>query len=269
MRHDDDNLKATWCFERANNRCLPHFHLCTEVVYVKQGVMLGLVSGQDIAIRAGQMAVVPPYAPHNYSSPDSSLVVVAVIPMSFVPSIYTRFKNQSFSRVLIEDPPPALTFLMCQLHESCDHGSRETQQGLSQALLGLLLDLYGVEQQSAIGSKSDTIHQVMEYMQQHYLEEMTITTLSTQLGYSASRISHLLREQLHTTFTDYLNLLRCRYAATQILSDEKDMLDIIESSGFNSVSTFYRIFRKVYRMTPAEYIRQREKRIPSPDEVIP
>lgn len=268
LRHNDDNLKATWCFERENNRCMPHFHLCAEVVYVKSGVMLGLVSGQEIAICAGQIAVIPPYAPHTFSTPDSSLVIVAVIPMSFVPAILNRFQSQSFSQILIETPPPALTFLISQLHQSCEHGSRETQQGLSQALLGLLLDLYGMEQ-STLGSSSDIIHQIMTYMQNHYLEDITITSLSTQLDYSASRISHLLQEQLHTTFTDYLNLLRCRHAATLILSGQKDMLDIINSSGFNSVSTFYRIFRKTYQMTPAEYIRQREKRIPSPDEITP
>ncbi len=268
LRHNDDNLKATWCFERENNRCMPHFHQCAEVAYVKCGVMLGLVSGQEIAIRSGQIAVIPPYAPHTFSTPDSSLVIVAVIPMSFVPAIFNRFQNQNFSQILIETPPPALTFLINQLYQSCEHGSRETQQGLSQALLGLLLDLYGIEQ-SALGSSSDIIHQIMTYMQNHYPEDITISSLSTQLDYSASRISHLLQEQLHTTFTDYLNLLRCRHAATQILSDKKDMLEIISSSGFNSVSTFYRVFRKTYKMTPAEYVRQKKDRIPPPDEVIP
>ena len=72
---------------------------------------------------------------------------------------------------------------------------------------------------------------------------------------SKNDLVRLLRTYAHAnSVSDYLNNLRIEYA-TKLMRD-KPLLSIdaiAEEAGFNSRSTFYRIFIKVWGMTPAQY----------------
>lgn len=252
LRTRNDNLERTWCFERVNNHCMPHFHLCAEAVYVEEGVMNGMISGQAIQVRAGQMVIISSYAIHNFSTPETSKVIVAVIPMDFVPIIHNRLKNRSFSCTLIEKPGADLILLMQLLLQTSSSASYETVQGLSQALLGLIIDRYGIEETLASNSTS-IMHLIIPYMQQHFMEDITLDILAEHFNYSKSRLSHLFQNQLHLTFTEFLNALRCRHAATLLCTQPNSVASIAETVGFRSISTFYRVFKKQYGTSPLEY----------------
>ena len=251
LRTRNDNLKRTWCFERNNNQCMPHFHLCAEAVYVEEGVMTGMVSGQPIRVCAGQMVIISSYAIHNFSTPDSSKVVVAVIPMDFVPAIYKHLQNRTFTHTVLENPDSDLILLIKLLLSNKD-ASYETVQGLSQAFLGTLIDRYGVQESLAYDSTS-IMHVVIPYMQQHFMEDISLDDLSNRFNYSKSRLSHLFQSQLHLTFTEFLHALRCRHAAALLSEQTQSVADISETVGFRSISTFYRVFKKQYGVSPCDY----------------
>lgn len=55
--------------------------------------------------------------------------------------------------------------------------------------------------------------------------------------------------------SDYINRLRLEYAVRMIKDNKNFTIDYIaEASGFNSRSTFYRVFQNVYGMTPSQYL---------------
>lgn len=58
-----------------------------------------------------------------------------------------------------------------------------------------------------------------------------------------------------TNLSDYINRLRLEYAVRMIKDNKNFTIDYIaEASGFNSRSTFYRVFQNVYGMTPSQYL---------------
>lgn len=58
-----------------------------------------------------------------------------------------------------------------------------------------------------------------------------------------------------TNLSDYINRLRLEYAIRMIKDNKNFTIDYItEASGFNSRSTFYRVFQNVYGMTPSQYL---------------
>ena len=60
---------------------------------------------------------------------------------------------------------------------------------------------------------------------------------------------------------DYINRLRLEYAIKMIKSNNLFTIDhIAEESGFNSRSTFYRVFQNVYGMTPSQYLEIQQER---------
>ena len=98
-------------------------------------------------------------------------------------------------------------------------------------------------------------------MDLHFLEPVTLDMLSRELGVSKFLISRIFSDQLHTSFRDYVNGRRVALAQMLLLSTTNPVTEIAFESGFNSLRSFYRAFKKEYGNTPNEYRRNAEEMI--------
>ncbi len=84
---------------------------------------------------------------------------------------------------------------------------------------------------------------------------LTLSDLAMQVGTNRTYLSNYLNETLHTTFYDYINEHRLQ-AALQQLHDPAStatMVEIAEACGFNSISTFRRVFVRAKGCSFVEY----------------
>ena len=78
-------------------------------------------------------------------------------------------------------------------------------------------------------------------------------TLARLLGTNRTYLADALHECAHTTPADFINRYRIRYAA-QLLATTDDPVSLVaELCGIPNRSTFSRLFRDRYSMTPTEY----------------
>ncbi|MCR5519373.1 MAG: helix-turn-helix domain-containing protein [Bacteroidales bacterium] len=78
-------------------------------------------------------------------------------------------------------------------------------------------------------------------------------TLARILGTNVTYIYDALRECAGITPADFINQHRLRYAANLLTCSEEPVGLIIEMSGITNRSTFNRLFREYYSMSPTEY----------------
>ena len=74
------------------------------------------------------------------------------------------------------------------------------------------------------------------------------------LGVNKNRFAQIIKEQGHTNLSTFLNNMRLEYAIT--LLKEKPNLSINEvgiKSALPSSSTFFRLFKEKYGMSPKEF----------------
>ena len=109
---------------------------------------------------------------------------------------------------------------------------------------------------SEAGIKKNEIHRfnnIFDYIKNHCLEDITLEMVSETAGFSKFHFSRLFKQYSGLNFHDYL--LGCRIrAAEKFLADPA--LSITEAafqSGFSSLSTFNRAFKKQKGCTPSEY----------------
>lgn len=74
-----------------------------------------------------------------------------------------------------------------------------------------------------------------------------------QLGITSNRIARIIKEQYGYTPSEYIIDLRIRDAKVKLIETDEDIIDIAYSVGFNSISSFYRLFRKHTGRSPARY----------------
>lgn len=85
--------------------------------------------------------------------------------------------------------------------------------------------------------------------------ELNLAQLSDLFKMPKHSLSQAFSSIYNTNFKDYINYLRCEYALQFILKENSSqhIIEIAYQSGFNSKTSFYRAFNKVYNCTPLEY----------------
>ncbi len=92
-------------------------------------------------------------------------------------------------------------------------------------------------------------------------EEISLQTLSEKLSIPSYQLSWIINKKMNITFSGLVNSYRVEDVKKRLASsqdDGKTILDIAFDAGFNTKTSFNRVFKKLTRMTPSQY-RQRYK----------
>ncbi len=88
---------------------------------------------------------------------------------------------------------------------------------------------------------------------------LNVSMLSTMLSVNNTYISRSIKYQGFNNFNSYINSYRVESVIKSIKNNELEkhtMLHIYTDAGFNSQSTFNRVFKEIKRITPSEYFLQ-------------
>lgn len=95
--------------------------------------------------------------------------------------------------------------------------------------------------------------------------DLTVEKLAADLKITAHHLSQTFSIVLHTNYNQYVNKQRIIYAMglleDQLIANEnnKTMSEIAFISGFNSDSSFYRVFREHYGVSPSQWKKKQKK----------
>lgn len=99
----------------------------------------------------------------------------------------------------------------------------------------------------------ELINQIKSYIQEHYTEPLTLDIISDEFHISRSYFSKLFKDQMNTTFLNYLNEIRIEKASALLIESKDNIVDIAEKTGYLNKQNIIRAFKKYYNMTPTEY----------------
>ncbi len=102
-------------------------------------------------------------------------------------------------------------------------------------------------------SHQELPERIISYIESEFREPLTINHIARVFGYHPSYIAHLFSDTLKIPFRTFLGLVRCENASQHIKKGEKSLTEIAYESGFGSLNTFCRCFKKHFNMTPSEY----------------
>ena len=97
------------------------------------------------------------------------------------------------------------------------------------------------------------LQRAVAYLNEHFLEKITLEELATQLSFTSNYIGKLFKQELGCSFNEYLNTLRLKYACSLLRSSNMSLKEIANISGYSSIEYFMYAFKKKMMMTPGEY----------------
>lgn len=99
----------------------------------------------------------------------------------------------------------------------------------------------------------DRIFRVLQYIDQHYSEELALDQLCDEVNISKSELCRCFQRTLHTTPIEYVMMYRINAAAKKLEQTAKSVTEISIETGFNSNSYFCRQFKRYMNCSPKEY----------------
>ena len=93
----------------------------------------------------------------------------------------------------------------------------------------------------------------IKYIYSNYMYDINLDILAKVSGYNKFYFSKMFYKYTNSSVPDFVN--RCRIKAAELLlADNKyNITDIAGLTGFSSITTFNRVFKKINKCTPSKF----------------
>lgn len=248
----------------------PHLHKSVEFAYVIEGTLEIGIGKELYHMDTGDFAIVFPELVHHYQAfdPKPGKVIFLMLDPTYAGNFLSVLQQHCPENPVIPrdqlhpDIAYAMKSLLAQRKKLDD---AMIPQAFSQIILAHALPRYTLVEKNSMGP-GDIIEQTMAYISGHFTEEITLTSMAKDLGFSPYALSRVFSSTFHRNFNQYLNEIRLNYASSLLLYTNQTITEAYINSGFNSQRTFNRAFQERFHMTPREYRKEYQQQHLENDE---
>ncbi|MDR2655196.1 MAG: AraC family transcriptional regulator [Oscillospiraceae bacterium] len=251
----------------------PHWHEEYEVIFVlRGGVSVGGERGA-CELRSGDVMLVNPREVHSFRKSGAGNICLI---LQFSPSIISEAYEQPFIfrlNTAADDflPAPAkdgirrvLAEMGLILHDRPDGYQFAVKSGLYAfaSIMFRYLKYENIKQHDA-GRTEEYLQDfdvIKQYIKRHFKENIDQAQIGRALGMSRAKVYRVLRAAAGSSTKDMTNYYRVECAKHLLKSSQNPIRYIASESGFDSDSSFYRVFRELTGASPQEYRRSPAKK---------
>ena len=253
-----------------------HWHEEAEFTLITEGQALYHIDLAEYPVEAGDLLFIPPLVLHSISLQEYPKISseTYVFHMNFLGGnstdicstrYLTPLMNQEFSMpYLIKPEHPVYASLrkifnqINSLYGAAVPGYELALKSLFLQTIFLLLQYSKRNLSSDTGTSSDKLKQVLDYIEVHYAENITISELAKLCYFSDYHFMRFFKKHMNMTCVEYINNLRLEKSVELFEHGNTSILDVSLSTGFHNLSYFHKVFKRKYHMTPKSFLKQLE-----------
>jgi YesN/AraC family two-component response regulator len=129
----------------------------------------------------------------------------------------------------------------------------ELQTTLKTLQNGLVASTGRLHAANEVKNPREIVSLVEEYIHVNYAKQIDLTDIADSFGFSSAYLTKVVREQLHTTPSKYLNEYRMMIAQQLLRDTSLSVKDITEKVGFVDPFHFSKRFKQCSGLSPAQY----------------
>ena len=253
-----------------NFQTLPaHTHDYYEFYLFLEGDLDLEISGHARPLHPGDMVLVPPGVSHHAlmhssdrpyrrfvlwvsqeyvarllkESPDYVFLMQRAAPSS---RCYYHFHEAEFSSI-----QSRLIRLLEEFHSNRYGRNAAVYLALNDLLLYMNRIIYEREHPVVSGS-GDLMQEITLFIDEHLTEDLSLDVLANHVCLSKYYIAHYFKDSLGISIHQYITKKRLQ-SCSEAIAAGSDITRTFDEYGFRDYSSFYRMFRKEYGMSPREY----------------
>lgn len=248
-----------------------HKHQFFQLQFFLSGSEQLTMAQDNLTLKANHLIIIPPDTMHHYKFLQNSTVLD--IKFNVEPAFY-KIIQPILNQKEFYLNTPALLMIIQQLQTSATISTQqrlETYPITLDTLLKLfLLEVYQEKvKHESLPFVKDTfvevprnskIQSMIDYLNNHYAEDITLETLSARYHYSESYITRIFRDAINMTPNQLLQKIRLE-KGIQLLDSSNYPIEYIANSVGFSLNYFSKFFKAQKGLTPTDYRHNKRENI--------
>lgn len=228
-----------------------HFHRNLEIYGVVHGRVAVTIAGQQNILTDGQIAIVDGLENHSYEIEDSAEVFYFHVGTRYLTNLRMLYPEKRLPHWLMDAQYNQKLYEQIRPMLGKTENIPELKRiGLVCQLFSDIIEHYGtIEKTGNLRENKDVVTRVVQYIYDHYQEDITLETLSKEFFLSPKALSKKLKKHINMDLRVFINDIRVQ-RAVEMLQDPKNygksINQIATMCGFSSMATFYRSYERNY-----------------------
>jgi AraC-like DNA-binding protein len=254
-----------------------HSHDSYEIFLPMAGSLAFDVEAYRYTVERGSVLILPPFVSHRLIVQDSEPLEYLYAQFSpkampdeedlkeTVESLFHGYGEGEMSMRHL--PKESFAFVHGAIKRLCVSGTKEVHHQFFRILSPLLREilLYGIPVNGKQGElakkgsrKTALTDQIIDYVSLHYADIQDLSFVVDVFHYSTVHVNSLFKNRLGVSLWRYVLHIRLDRACDMLVNGIHAS-EVALSCGFKDYSTFYRLFKKSYGITPTECRRTGKK----------
>ena len=112
---------------------------------------------------------------------------------------------------------------------------------------------YSTEAVVKISESDKVVHEISEYINRRYGEELGLDRLSREFSISESHLSRKFKSVAGVGVNEYITFVRIMNAERMLRAEDISITEVAARCGFNDSNYFSAVFKKVKGITPLKF----------------
>lgn len=246
-----------------------------ELCYVKNGGFVLNIDSNEIAVRAGEMAIVSPDRKHSYISNDIENSCAFVICFKSPSQSLKALADGSFDLdltqkncldIIIEESQK--TFFMNEKDQlevlpSPNFGGEQAISSLLEYLLICTLRKISAKENAEVvflddnDFYADLVDVIIRYFEKNISKRMTLDQICNKMNYSRSFLCRTFKQQTGESLISRFNKMKIERAKHLLKSTNMPIVRIAYELGFSDAKYFNTTFKKCTGVAPGSYRKEK------------
>ena len=231
------------------------FHEYSEIVLFIGGESQLISKNVQMKLPRGALVLIPREKFHQFLVSDHDSYMRCIIGFSLKGDL-GELADQVMQDVrVLPSPPKHILSLIDQLIRATEHGFEEALEAMlldsvvTDILFELKMSVKNLIDQNT--TASDVTLRALEYIDEHYAEEITLESIARLLNVSVSMLTHKFKGELGISVYRYITKKRLSMVR-QLLERGKPLGHAAQACGFKDYSGFYRLYKSQYGYCPSD-----------------
>lgn len=221
------------------------------IMHIIKGCVKVEYDNISFVARMGETVLIDCHKPHNYSSLGDLDTIWFHFDGSNSRAIYNELNNLYNSIIVTKNSSEIVNriYKIYDIYKSGKKISEAIQSSYITRILGEFFNNPGNE----ISDKNSIITKVINYIEENYDQDISVSELSQIAGLSDYYFSRLFKKQTGFTLHEYIIKTRIVSAKILLKSTNMSLREVAFQCGFTNESSFSNTFKKITDLTPGAF----------------
>lgn len=252
-----------------------HYHRVNELFYILDGKGELLLEDVRLPIKKSDLILIRPHEDHAFMDQPGELLHLYCVYFSDDALDYQRGDNTLIkfvqemdraSRIISTQDSPNFYDIPRHFREIMfeqNHPTAESHLLMRLIFTEMLIKIkrfiefnrsYPAPATDALSPTERSVMNVVRYVESNYYRNLNLEELASRVPLGTRQFTRIFNRLTNKHFKEYIQELRINEAKRLLSSRQKEIKSVCFEVGFEDLSHFYRVFRKLTGTTPKNYV---------------